>query len=225
MNDLDRSRSITTTDRRIILVGVSVASFLTAFMTSALNVAIPAIGRDLSLSAVAMTWVMTTYLGAVLQVPFGRLADIVGRKRLYSLGLVLVGFFSVLIALCSSAAALLTLRVLQGIAAAMIFSTAVPIIVSVYPKSDRGYVLGINTALVYAGMTVGPSIGGVITHHLGWRGVFWAVAATSLLGLVPVILRYHEEKRKAGSERFDFTGAISSCTASRVCHALRAGYS
>ena len=156
-----------------------VSSFLTPFMASGANVAMPLIGREFGLNAVTLGWVLTAYTlaAAMFLVPFGRLADLVGRKRIFTLGIAVNIAGTALCALAPSAFFLILGRGVQGVGGAMIFGTGVAILTSVYPPGGRGHALGLNTAAVYTGLSLGPVLGGFLVHALGWRSVFWATRA------------------------------------------------
>ena len=157
----------------------TLASFLTPFMGSATNVALPAIGREMGLDAVALSWVATAYLlsAAVFLVPFGKLADIHGRKRVFVSGLLVYTATSALCAVAPSFPFLLAGRVAQGLGGGMIFGTSVALLTSIFPPGKRGLALGVNVAAVYLGLSLGPPLGGVLTQQLGWRSVFLANVA------------------------------------------------
>lgn len=194
-------------ERRLVLITATLTAFMTPFMASSVNVALPAIAREFTLGAVALTWVATSFIlpAAVLLLPFGRLADIGGRKRIFTWGIVLYTAASVLCGLALSAAALIACRVLQGIAAAMVFSTGAAILTSVFPASERGKVLGLNVAAVYVGLSLGPSLGGLMVQHLTWRSLFLGSAVLGVVTLVS-LRRIRGEWAEAAGERFDLIG-------------------
>lgn len=197
-------------DKKAALLVSTAASFMTPFMASTVNIALPSIGRTFVMDAIALSWVATAYLlaAAMFLVPFGRLADIYGRKRIFIYGVIAYTVVSLLSAAAPSGTFLILLRGLQGVAGAMIFGTGVAILTSVYPVSERGRVLGINVAAVYVGLSVGPFAGGFLTQHLGWRSVF---VANALLGgfIIPLVLwRLRGEWAEARGERFDIPGSI-----------------
>jgi EmrB/QacA subfamily drug resistance transporter len=196
--------------RRVALASAILASFLTPFMSSAINIALPAIGEQLSLGAVLLGWVATSYLlaAAMFLMPFGRLADLIGRKRLLATGLALYAVSSVLCALAPSAALLIAFRVAQGIGSALMFSTAVAILTSVYPPGRRGLALGLTAASTYIGLSLGPVLGGVLTQELGWRSIFWFNVPPAAAGLVLVLWRLKGEWAEAKGERFDVPGSV-----------------
>lgn len=195
--------------KRTILIVTIMASFVTPFMGSAINVALPAIGREFSLDAILLSWISTSFLLAavVCLLPFGRLADIHGRVRVFQYGLATYAISSALAALATQAAMLLVARVAQGIGSAMIFGTGIAIISSVFPAGERGRALGLNVAAVYLGLSLGPVVGGSLTHHWGWRSIFWVNA---ILGVALIVLTRWKMKREFGEakgERIDMFGA------------------
>ncbi len=196
--------------RRTALTVSMVSSFLTPFMASGINVAMPLIGQELGLSAVALGWVLTSYTlaAAIFLVPFGRLADIVGRRRIFALGLAVNIVGTVIGALAPSAFFLFLARAVQGLAGGMVFGTGVAILTSVYPPGRRGRVLGLNTAAVYLGLSLGPVLGGFIVHAWGWRNAFWAAAPVAALALALTLVKLRGEWAEARGERFDLKGSL-----------------
>lgn len=194
--------------RGSVLLSTTLASFLTAFMGSALNVALPIIGKQFGMDAVRLGWVATSYTLAIaiFLVPFGRAADIHGRKRIFNYGVIAYVVMSALCAAATSGDMLIAVRVLQGIGAAAMFATATAILSSAYPPQERGRVLGINVASVYSGLSLGPFLGGVLTQNLGWRSVFLIGSA---FGVIAVILasQLKVEWAEARGERFDWAGS------------------
>jgi len=195
-------------DRRAALFAATLSSFLTPFMGAAVTVALPEIGRAFALDALLLGWIPTSYLlaAAVFLVPFGRVADIAGRKKVFVLGIGLFTAASLLCGMAVSGPMLIAARVLQGIGSAMIFGTGVAILTSVFPAGERGRVLGINTAAVYAGLSVGPTVGGVLTRALGWRSIFLVNVPLGLLVIVLVCLWLKGEWR-SGRGGFDWPGS------------------
>jgi EmrB/QacA subfamily drug resistance transporter len=197
-------------ERRVVLLIATLTSFMTPFMASSITIALPAIATEFSIDAVLLAWVVSSFVlpAAVLLLPFGRLADISGRKRVYGWGTGLYTVTSLLCGLAPSTTSLIAFRVLQGIGAAMIFATGMAILTSVFPASQRGRVLGLNVAAVYLGLSLGPSLGGLMTHHLGWRSLFVGSASLGVV-IVGLLLRYlHGEWAEARGERFDLVGTL-----------------
>jgi len=197
-----------------ILAVTSLSSFVTPFTGASVNMALPAIGTDLNLNAVTLTWVSTAYLlaSAVFLLPFGRMADLYGRRSVFIVGTWSFMIFSVLGALAPSGTWLLAARVFQGIGSAMIFSTSVALLTSAFPPQERGRVLGWNVTGVYLGLTLGPVLGGALIHTLGWRSLFWL---NGPLGLMILVLAYRNLPRDEAKAkgRMDGGGAIGFCLA------------
>lgn len=188
------------------------ASFLVPFMVSAVNVALPTIGAEFSLHTGAIGWVASAYLltAAACLIPAGRLADLHGRKRMFAWGAAVYSITALLAAFSPGAAWLIVLRAAQGFGAAMIFGTGLAILTSVYPAAERGRVLGINVASTYTGLSVGPALGGLMTHLWGWRSVFLFNAAAGVLVWLLVTRRLRGEWAEARGEKFDRWGAVLS---------------
>lgn len=193
-----------------ILLVTSLSSFLTPFMASSINIALPSISREFKMNAILLGWIATSYLlaAAMFLVPFGRLADIQGRKKIFLYGISLYGISSFLVAISTSAEGLIIFRVLQGFGGAMIFGTSVAILVSVFPVAERGAVLGINTASVYSGLSLGPFLGGLLTQNLGWRSIFYLNVPICLIIIFLALWKLKGEWAGARGERFDFAGSI-----------------
>ncbi len=193
-----------------VLLVATLASFLTPFMGSAVNIALPSIGRHFGMDAVSLSWVATAYLlaAAVFLVPFGKLGDIYGRKRVFTLGMIVYTVASLVLAVSPSAAMLIAFRAVQGIGSAMIFGTAVAMLTSVFPPQERGRALGLNVAAVYLGLSLGPFLGGVLTEHFGWRSVFWLNVPLGLMVIAAVFWKLKAEWAEARGEKFDLGGSL-----------------
>jgi len=155
----------------------TLTSFMGPFTISSVNVALPTIQAEFAADAVLLSWIATSYLLAiaVFLVPFGKVADIYGRKKIFTLGLVLYTVSSLLAIFSFSMAALIAMRVLQGIGSAMFVTTGMAIITSIFPPARRGKAIGIYVSAVYIGLSVGPFAGGFLTRYLGWRSIFAVV--------------------------------------------------
>jgi len=198
------------TNERVALVVATLASFLTPFMGSATNVALPAIGREMGLDAVDLSWVATAYLlsAAVFLLPFGKLADIHGRKRVFVGGLLVYTATSALCALAPSFPFLLAGRVAQGLGGGMIFGTGVALLTSIFTPGKRGLALGVNVAAVYLGLSLGPPIGGLLTQQLGWRSVFAVNVGLGGVAAAMAARGLRGEWRESPGDRFDGAGAV-----------------
>ncbi len=196
--------------RLTALIIASLSSFITPFMISSINIALPVIGKEFQVDAVLLSWVATAYLlaAAVALVPFGKLADIYGRKRVYMYGMSLFTITSFLSAVSISAPMLIVFRIFQGTGSAMVFATGIAILTSVYPPEERGKVLGIAVAAVYIGLSCGPFLGGFLTQHFSWRSIFLINIPFGVIILLLIFLKLKGEWTGAEGERFDLTGTI-----------------
>ena len=196
--------------QRTALLVTTLDSFLTPMMGSAVAVALPSIARDFAMNAVQMGWVASAYLlaAAAFLLPCGRLADIHGRIKVFTIGTLLFGAASLLAGLAPHAGIFLFARVLQGMGGAMIFGTSVAILTSVFPPQRRGWVLGINVAATYSGLSMGPFIGGLLTQSFGWRSVFLINVPLGLLVLAAIWLKMRREWAECRGETFDWKGSL-----------------
>jgi EmrB/QacA subfamily drug resistance transporter len=194
----------------VVLLVATMASFLFPFMLSAVNIALPTIGKELSLDAVTLGWIATAYLlsSATLLVPFGRIADIYGRKKIFTCGIVIFTLSSLFSGMASSVTMLISCRVFQGVGGAMLAGTVVALLTTVFPANERGKVLGINVAATYIGLSLGPVLGGILTQHLGWRSIFFLSAFLGLAVIGVVLWKLKGEWTGAKGERFDFVGSV-----------------
>ena len=196
--------------KNVVLLVTTIASFLVAFMLSAVNVALPSIGLEFGMQSIELGWVQASYLLAsvVLLVPSGRIGDIKGRKKVFLLGLIIYIIPSAIILFPITKEILLILRIAQGAGAAMIVSIVVAILTSVFPRKERGKVLGINTAVVYVGLSLGPFFGGILTQNFGWRSIFLVNVPFGILAIALSIYRLKGDWADAVDSRFDFAGAV-----------------
>lgn len=197
-------------NRRSALIIATLSSFLTPFMGSSINIALPAIQKEFSLDAVLLSWVATSYILAsvISLVPFGRLADIYGRKQIFAWGISIFTIASLLSAFSISTSMLIVSRIIQGIGSAMVFATGIAILTSVFPANQRGRVLGINVAAVYIGLSIGPFLGGLLTQYLTWRSIFAFTIPLGLTIIALVLLGLKGEWAEAKNEKFDMLGSM-----------------
>ncbi|MBF0226360.1 MAG: MFS transporter [Desulfobacterales bacterium] len=179
-------------------------------MMSSVNVALPAIQKYFSIDAVLLSWVATSYLLAagVSLVPFGRLADIYGRKKMLIIGFTILSISSLFSALATSSYMLIIFRAFQGVGSGMIYGTGMAILVSVFPPNERGKVLGISVSAVYIGLSTGPFIGGILTQHFTWRSLFLLNFLLCIAIVILILLKLKGEWADAKEEKFDIEGAF-----------------
>ncbi|MDR2018816.1 MAG: MFS transporter [Syntrophobacterales bacterium] len=197
-------------NRKSVLIVTTVSSFLVPLSLATVNIALPTIGRELGATAIALNWIATAYLltAAMFLVPFGKMADMFGRRRIFIYGMWWFTATSFCLGMAPSAGVLIFLRALQGVGAAMIFGTAVAIVSSVFPPGERGRALGINIAAVYMGLSCGPFFGGILTQQIGWRSVFFINVPMGLFVILLSIRKLKQEWMEAKGESFDFVGSF-----------------
>ena len=195
--------------RWLTLLSICIATFLAPMSMSAVNVALPVIARDLSANAVMVSWIPTiNILGAIaFQLPAGRMGDLYGRKKLFLAGVLLFGLAGILAALASNIVFLLAVRLLQGVAGAMIFGTGMAIISEVFARYNRGMALGFTSTSVYLGITCGPLIGGELTDFSGWEAVF-LMPVPLVVFCAWAVLRYVKETDLSQDRQMDWTGSL-----------------
>lgn len=197
-------------DKTSVLVVAILGGFLPPFMMSSTNVALPQMGRELAMDAISLGWIVTAFvLGSVIfLVPFGRIADMYGRKKIYTVGMIVFAVASLLLAGANSGIMLIALRFLQGIGGSFIFSTGIAIVTSVFSSNERGRVLGLFAAAVYLGQSAGPFLGGLLTQYFGWRSIFLVCVLISLLVIALIFWRLKGDWAEAERERFDIVGSV-----------------
>lgn len=192
------------------LIIAIISSFLTPFMSSAINIALPSIGNEFIADAIILSWIPTSFLlaSAIFAVPFGRIADIYGMKKIFTYGMIIFTIASFLSAIAFSATSLIAFRVIQGIGSAMIFVTGLAIITSVYPPHERGKAIGLTIGAVYVGLSLGPALGGILTQYLGWRSLFYLIVPPGIMVISLTLLKLKGEWAACKGEKFDFPGTI-----------------
>ncbi len=197
-------------NKYFLLIVAMASHFFNPFMGAAVNVALKKIGMDFSMSAVSLSWVTMSYLLAlaIFLVPFGRLGDTWGRTKMFLFGNIFFAVATFLCAYASNAGMLIAMRFLQGIAAAMMTSTTMALVISAFPSEQRGKVIGLNVSSVYVGSSLAPMVGGFITDTLSWRGLFIINAVTSALIALVIIWKLRNEWSEPVKEKFDFKGTL-----------------
>jgi len=160
------------------------------------------------MTAVQLTWVATSFLltSALLLVPFGWLGDTRGRKRVLVSGVATYVAGSALAGFAPTGSALIFARAVQGAGGSMLASTAVAILISAFAPGERGRVLGINAAALYAGLSLGPAVAGFVTQALGWRAVFLMNVPLGLLLLVTALSGLPSQQTGGRAPHFDRAG-------------------
>jgi len=195
--------------KKYTLMVAILTSFLTPFVATSINIALPSIGEEFTANAIVLGWIPTVYLLslAVCLVPIGRIADIYGRKRFFTYGIILFTLSSLLATLSFSVNMLIFFRVLQGLSCAMIFGNLFAIIASIFPASNRGKALGITLTGSFMGMFMGPVLGGFLTEYFGWRSIFFFNVPLGVLATIAVT-KIKGEWTEASGQKFDILGAV-----------------
>jgi EmrB/QacA subfamily drug resistance transporter len=164
---------------------VSLASIFSGMSGSALNVALPTVVRHFDASATAATWMLLAFMLANtgLMIFFGRLADMFGRRSMYLMGLATFTFASFLCGLAPNAWVVVGLRVLQAAGAAMLLTNSAALVTAAFPRARLGQGMGIYLASFSVAQLLGPTVGGVLAEHAGWRWVFWFNVPVGLICL------------------------------------------
>ena len=197
-------------DKRAVLITVCLSSFLTPFNSSSFNIALPSIAEEYTLDAISMSWASLSYLlaSAMFLIPFGRIADMYGRKKVFLYGIIVFTISSAILGIHPSSSTLVLLRALQGIGAAMIFGTSLAILVSVSSPQERGTMLGASVAVVYVGLSAGPYLGGLLTKTFGWRSIFLANVIIGVLVTILILTKLRTEWRMESTGKFDIVGSV-----------------
>ncbi len=194
--------------KRRVQILVGVGSSMAPFMVASMVVAAPTIGRDFQAEVSLLGWIAAAFFltAGTFLLPFGRIADIRGSKRIFSLGLVIYIVSATLSAFAPNIFFLILGRAVTGLGAAMVFGTSVALIGLVFPLKERGRAIGINVTAMFIGFTLGLLAGGFLTYYVGWRSIFFIAALVSALDLL-LILRYLKgECEISRSKDYDLVG-------------------
>ena len=205
----------------------SIATLIVTADTGQLSIALPLIITEFNADLTLASWIVLAYalITASLYLPCGRLSDLVGVGRLFLAGFVLYGVSSVAAGSAQNTAQLLIFRALQAAGSALIMANNFALVTALFPPEERGRAMGIAGGSISAiGYTLGPVIGGLLTHSLGWRSNFFVSAALAFVGCGAARLLLPPESfhgSTAKREPFDLTGALSfACSISLLLFGL-----
>ncbi len=181
-----------------ILLVVAITSFMGTFLVSAVNIALPSIEHSFSLSALQLSWIITSFIlgTALFMLPAGVWGDNSDNRKLFKLGLIVFTLASALCFVAPSGTWLIAARFLQGVGTAFSGTTGQAILVSSFPPERRGRVLGISVSAVYTGLALGPLVGGIITQQFGWRFLFLIAVVLGVFTIIISIFYLKSEKKK-----------------------------
>ncbi len=194
-----------------VLIAIGTGSFMAALDGSVVNTILPVLREVFHSDVATVEWVVTLYLLVLsgLLLTFGRLGDLRGHKSIYIWGF---GIFIVSSALCGAAWAplwLIVFRGLQAIGGAMLASNSPAIVTGNFPAQQRGRAFGLISTMTYLGLTVGPSLGGWLTHAFGWRTVFYINVPVGTLAFILSLVFIPRDGPSESQQRFDVPGAVT----------------
>jgi EmrB/QacA subfamily drug resistance transporter len=209
-----QAQSLAAQDRHawVVFSVTSLGILLTGLNASTLDVALPSVVRHFNASATAATWILLSFLlvTTVLVVPFGRLADIIGRRKLYLIGLGLLTVASLVAGAAPDVAVLILARIAQAVGAASIMANVTAILADAFRPSRLSIGLGANVTVAAVGLVAGPAVGGVVADGLDWRWVFWFNVPLGIVGMLWAVPTLRELPRQGAREPFDYAGAVLS---------------
>ena len=198
----------------LVFGALAIGLFASVVDHGSVIVALPSIAEDLYIELPSVQWVVIGFALVIsaLLLPMGRMADIIGQKRVYILGSVILVVGAAAAGFSPNLATLLLARILQGVGAAMTQGTGMAIMTSVFPSHERGRAVGLLMTTVGVGAVVGPAIGGLVVDFIHWRAVFFLNIPLGLLGVAVTlaVLRRWESDRASKGSSFDWTGAFLS---------------
>lgn len=203
------SEGIKIVNKNILLFTVSFTLFFMSYMYSSVNIALPEISRDFNAHVINLSWVTSAiYLTtSIFLLPFGRLADIIGMKKIYIIGMILYVITNIIAALSSSVTMLIIMRAMQGICASMVSGNVIALLSATFPTGEKGKALGIAASAIYISLTCSPLISGFLTVHFGWRSIFLITVPAGLIILFIIFWKIKGEWRGSKGERVDLIGA------------------
>ncbi len=197
----------------LVMLVVGVGGFMAALNSASLIIILPTLQSDLHTDLINILWVLLSYTlaSAVLLLSVGRLADLIGNKRIYLLGYLIFGLGSLLCALANNVWVLIAARFVQGVGGALLMSNTSAIITHTFPKRELGRALGVASLAFSVGTTLGPIVGGILTDAINWHWAFWFNVPIAAIGLFLAARYLHNEvgaRQQAQRERFDWVGAV-----------------
>lgn len=193
----------------MILATISTGAFMASLDGSIVNITLPTLVKIFNVEFAAAKWVVLIYFLIVTTaiLPFGRLGDVVGKKKIYLVGFIIFTIGSILCGAASSLLYLIIARAIQGLGGAMLMSLGFAIITQTFTPKDRGKALGIVATSVSAAIIIGPLVGGFILEHFSWRYIFYINIPVGILG-VYMIVKFIEPDQQKKTKMFDIKSAI-----------------
>jgi EmrB/QacA subfamily drug resistance transporter len=204
---------ITESNRRWWALGaLGVSLFMIMLDNTVVSLALPTIQSDLDASLTQLEWVVNAYtlVFAVVLLTGGKLADLLGRRKIFVVGLVVFTASSLACGLAGSGGALITARAVQGVGAALMMPATLSIITATFSAAERGIAIGIWAAISGAALAIGPVIGGVLVQHAGWEWIFYINIPVGVLGLLATFRLVDESRDTSAERRLDIVGLLTS---------------
>src|ERR687887_1461410 len=188
------------------------ALFMIMLDNTVVNVALPAIQRELGISRAELEWTVAAYAltFASLLLTGGKLGDLLGRRLIFVIGLVIFTASSLFCGLSSSAPELITARAVQGVGAALMMPATLSIISATFAVRERGMAIGIWAGVSAMALAIGPLLGGIITEHISWNWIFYVNVPIGALGVVAALVVVPESKDTSHEPRLDLPGLLTS---------------
>jgi len=208
-----RTQIVSSQNRKWWTLGaVAVGLFMIMLDNTVVNVALPSIQRDLDAKLPELEWIVAGYAltFAALLLTGGKLADLLGRRLIFVIGLGVFAGSSLACALAPSAEFLVGGRVIQGAGAALMNPASLSIISAAFPPRQRGTAIGIWVGISATALAVGPLVGGVLTEHAGWSSIFFVNVPIGVLAIVASLLLIDETKDTSREQRVDLPGLLTS---------------
>jgi EmrB/QacA subfamily drug resistance transporter len=195
----------------MILTTVCIAQFMAPFMLTSVGVALPSLGRELGASAVQLGLVEQLYVLslAMTMLTFGRLGDIAGQRRIFMAGLFVFTLMTFLLGYAGRIQTVMACRFAQGVGASMFLAGSMALVAAAYPPERRARKIGLVSAFTYAGLSIGPVIGGYVTLNFGWRHVFLLSVPIGIAGLAMCLFGMQEMEKNAQGEAMDWKGSLA----------------
>lgn len=205
----DETRVFSKKEQRLVLLASCLAIFTTPLMGSMVNLALSSIGMEFGISAHDQAWITTAYFlsSVVFLVPFARISDLIGKRKMFLIGLLIIIVGAAFASFAPNYMTLIVCRVIMGAGGAAVSCTSIAMISEVYPRHERGTALGFNTAMVYAGASLGPVLGGFLVDGLGWHSTFYMVIPFCILALAAMSM-FKTDFVAAKGEPFDYKGTV-----------------
>jgi EmrB/QacA subfamily drug resistance transporter len=197
------------------LAAVAFGLFMIMLDNTVVNVALPSIGRDFDTDLSELEWVVNGYAltFGVLMLTGGKLADLLGRRRIFIAGLAIFTLASLACGLATSAEFLIGARIVQGVGSALMNPATLSIIIATFPPRQRGMAIGIWAGVSAMALAIGPLLGGIITEHIDWSWVFFINIPVGVLGIVVARLVIDESRDTSAVQRLDLPGLAVSAIA------------